>query len=116
MNPHDIERPGVERHVHLALRREPDAGPPAGFAQSVAALARESAADPAVERWLMRALVAAFALAGIVVAAIYGRQWLPAFGSLPLLDATTVNWAVAMLACVALSWSLDRLRTAQRRR
>ncbi len=110
MHPHD-----VDRHIDLALRREPAAGPPADFARSVALLAHGKAATPAVERWLMRALVAVFTLAGLAVSAIYGSQWLAAFRSLPMLDnATTLNWAAAMAACVALSWSLDRLRTAQR--
>ena len=105
----------IDRRIDQALRREPDAGPPAGFARTVAVRARDEAGDPAVERWLTRVLVALFALSGIVVTAIHGREWLPAFGSLPMLDdATTFNWTAAMLACVALSWSLDRLRQTLR--
>jgi len=101
----------IDRHLVQALRREPDAGPPADFARMVAMRARDEAADPDVERWLIRVLAALFALSGIVVVAIQGREWLPAFGSLPMLgDASTFNWAAAMLACVALSWSLQRLR------
>ena len=108
MNPHDIDS-RIERHIDLALRREPDAGPPADFARNVAMLARERAADPAIERWLVRALVAVFALAASVVTVIYGREWLPAFGSLPLsVDASRLNWVAAMLACVALTWVLGR--------
>lgn len=104
MNPHDIDR-----HIDLALRREPDAGPPADFAASVASLARERAADPAIERWLLRALVAVLVLAGVAVTALYGRQWLPAFDALPLhADPSTLHWVAAMLACLALTWVLGR--------
>ena len=118
MNPHDIGTHDVgthdpstriDRHIDLALRREPDAGPPADFARSVAVLARERAADPAIERWLVRALVAVFGLAAVVVTVVYGREWLPAFGSVPVpVDASTLNWVAAMLACIALTWLMGR--------
>ncbi|MDQ2703375.1 MAG: hypothetical protein M3Y70_11345 [Pseudomonadota bacterium] len=116
MNTPRIEH-DIERHIDLALRREADAGPPADFARSVAAQVREQVADPAVERWLVRVLMSLLVLAGIVVAAIHGRDWLPAFGALPMLEGgTAVSWMAAMLACVAVSWSLDRMRQASRRR
>src|SRR3546814_6926482 len=90
IKPHDIDR-----HVDLALRREPDAGPPADFARNVAELARVRAADPAVERWLVRVLMVVLVLAGLVVAAIYGHDWMAAFGALPVLGgATAMNWAL----------------------
>ena len=113
MNPHDIGTHDIgiriDRHIDLALRREPDAGPPADFAASVAMLARERAAEPAIERWLVRALVAAFVLAAVVVTVIYGREWLPAFGSLSVsADASTRNWVAATLACVGLTWAMGR--------
>lgn len=108
MNPHDIDA-RIDRHVDLALRREPDAGPPADFARGVAMLAGDRAADPAIERWLVRALVAVFVVAALVVTAIYGREWIPAFGSLSLsVDASTLNWVAATLACVGLTWAMGR--------
>ena len=117
MNIHDIDPHDIDVHIDRALRREADAGPPADFARSVAALARDRTAEPEVERWLLRALVMVLAIAGIAVAVMQGRQWLPAFESLPMLGgATATNWAIAMLACVALSWTLDRLRLARHQR
>ena len=95
MNTHDIDPHDIDVHIDRALRREADAGPPADFARSVAALARDRTAEPEVERWLLRALVM----------------------SLPMLGgATAANWAIAMLACVALSWTLDRLGMARHQR
>ena len=108
MNPHDIDH-HIDRHIDLALRREPDAGPPADFARSVAMRAGERAADPAIERWLVRALVAVFVLAALVVTVIYGREWLPAFSSLSLsVDESTLDWVAAMLACMGLTWAMGR--------
>jgi len=109
MNPHGIGRHDIDAHIDLALRREPDAGPPTDFARGVAMLARARAADPAFERWLVRVLVAVFVLAAVAVTALYGRQWLPAFDVLPLqAEPSTLRWVAAMLACIALTWVLGR--------
>ena len=117
MNIHDIDPHDIDVHIDRALRREADAGPPADFARSVAALARDRTAEPEVERWLLRALVMVLAIAGIAVAVIHGRQWLPAFESLPMLGgATQASIAIAQFAAVALSWTLDRLRLARHQR
>ena len=117
MNTHDIDPHDIDVHIDRALRREVRRRAGIGFARSVAALARDRTAEPEVERWLLRALVTVLAIAGIAVAVMQGRQWLPAFESLPMLGgATATNWAIAMLACVALSWTLDRLRLARHQR
>ena len=62
MNIHDIDPHDIDVHIDRALRREADAGPPADFARSVAALARDRTAEPEVERWLLRALVTVLAI------------------------------------------------------
>lgn len=108
--PHD----SIDRHIDRALRREPDAGPPAGFARSVAArVARASVADARLERWLLRGLALVFAGSALVVAALYGREWFAGFALLPAAaGATAANWLLVLVACVALSWSFERLRVA----
>lgn len=107
-------RDGIDRHVDRALQREPDAGPPADFARSVAArVAGAAATDARVERWLLRGLALAFACSALVVAALYGREWLAGFALLlSAAGATAMNWLLALLACVALSWSFERLRVS----
>jgi hypothetical protein len=108
----------VDRHIDQALRREADAGPPADFARRVAVRAeRGRAADAPIERWLLRALATVFALSALVVVALYGREWLVGFTLLlpAAAGATTLNWIAALMACVGLSWSFERLRTAPRR-
>lgn len=113
----NIDRHDIDSLVDRALRREPDAGPPADFARSVAArVAHAPAMDARVERWLLRGLALAFACAALAVVALYGREWLAGFALLPLFaGATALNWAAALLACVGLSWSFEHLRTASHR-
>lgn len=109
----------IDQHIDMALRREPDAGPPADFARSVAArVARAAALDARVERWLLRGLALVFACSALAVVALHGREWIAGFVLLlPAgASATALNWMLALLACVALSWSFERLRVAARRR
>jgi hypothetical protein len=109
----------IDHHIERALRREPDAGPPADFARSVAArVARASATDARLERWLLRGLALVFACSALAVVALYGREWIAGFALLlPAAAGTTaLNWLLALLACVALSWSFEQLRPASHRR
>jgi hypothetical protein len=121
----DIAPNNIERHIDQALRREPDAGPPADFARSVAARVAQasgqaSAWEPRMERWLLRGLALVFACATLAVVALYGREWTAGFALLlpatASASATALNWMLALLACVALSWSFERLRLASHRR
>jgi len=101
----------IDQHILRALRQEPDAGPPADFARRVAAAAGSAPRPVAsVEQWLLRGLVAVFVLSALVVGAMHGRDWLAGLPALPGAGMSTWNWAAALLACIALSWSLDRLR------
>lgn len=107
----------IDQQIIRALRQEPDAGPPADFARSVAArVAPAPAPEAGLERWLLRGLVAVFALSALVVAGMQGREWLAGFMALPLAAAgpSALNWAAALLACVGVSWSLERVRPRRR--
>jgi hypothetical protein len=107
----------IDQHILQALGKEPDAGPPADFARSVAASAgpvnRPAAA--AFEQWLLRGLAILFALSALAVVALYGRAWLVPLSALPAAAGlgTTINWMLAAGACVALNWLLARLRPAR---
>ena len=102
------------RVVARALRQPPDAGPPADFARSVAMRAVQAAvpAEPWLEVWLLRGLGLALGGAALFVSVKFGQSWFDSVA--PLLDttrhATTLNWMLALLACVGVSWSLDRAR------
>ena len=121
----------IDQHILRALRQEPDAGPPADFARRVAAAAaqihgariimlathRRIHAAAAENRMLsyeecaeLRGLVAVFVLSALVVGAMQGREWLAGLPAVPHAAISSWNWAAALLACVALSWALDRVR------
>jgi hypothetical protein len=123
INPNNSAPNSIDHHIDRALRREPDAGPPPDFARGVVARvaqasAQASALDARVERWLLRGLAIAFACSALAVVALYGREWITGFVLLlPAgASATALNWMLALLACVALSWSFERLRVVSRRR
>lgn len=99
------------RAVADALRAPlPDALPP-GFAAQVAARVGGAPLDARFEGSLVRALVTLLGLSGAVTAAVYGRQWLPAIlDPLRLDTASAVNWALALGACVAMTWVVEPLR------
>ena len=100
------------RQIARALRQPlPHALPddfPARIAALAAAEARHGVVDTAVEQRLVRALVILLALSAAIVAALYGQQWLQAI--LAVMPGVAFNWTLALLACVGLSWSFDRLR------
>jgi hypothetical protein len=108
------------RTIARALRQPPPGALPSNFAYEVARLAamqpRPAEVDSAVEQWLIRALVGALVLAGAVVAAIYGGQWLQATGSL-LAETGGVGvggWIVTLAVCFAITYGVDWLRRARR--
>ncbi len=97
-----------------ALRTQPVASPPPDFAADTArfvASGFERAVhgdDGRLERWLLNGLWSVLALGAVVVAWIYGGQWLAlANGSL---GAGGAQWALAGATCVALSWALGGAR------
>lgn len=94
-----------------ALRTQPVASPPPGFAADMARLAAPVAAvrdDGRLERLLLNGLLVALALGTFVVALIYGGQWLALANR--SIGAGGTQWALAGAACVALSWALGGAR------
>ena len=104
------------RAVAEALRAPlPELLPP-DFAARVAAQVRHAPLDARFEGTLVRTLTALLGLSGAVTAALYGRQWLPAIlGPLQLDSASALNWALALGACVAITWLAEPLRRAAMR-
>ena len=100
------------RLVARALRQPLPDALPGGFAEQVAALARMHAAhappDLRIEQRLVRALVVVLALSAAVVLAWYGPQWWQAVTT--LLPGAALNWTLALMACVGLSWTFDLLQ------
>lgn len=102
------------RRIVRALREPMPDGLPPDFAKAVAAQAARLSvrSEGAVERWLMRALVAAFVASALYIVASDGGAWLRASLSLlPAADATALrSWGLALGACVAMTWGFGRLR------
>lgn len=93
------------RRVADALVAHSGSEPPDDFAAAVAA--RVARHEAGIERVLWRTLLAAFALASIVVAAIYGgRSW----QALHLWSGdAAMGWMSVGAACAILSWLFSRL-------
>jgi hypothetical protein len=104
------------RAVAEALRAPlPELLPP-DFAARVAAQVRHAPLDARFEGTLVRTLTTLLGLSGAATAALYGRQWLPAIlGPLQLDSASALNWALALGACVAITWLAEPLRRAAMR-
>ena len=104
------------RRVARALRQPLPHALPDDFAIRVAARARLRAAhappDLRIEQRLVRALVAVLALSAAVAVAWYGQQWLHAIAA--LLPGAAMNWTLALMACVGLSWSFDLLHRREK--
>jgi hypothetical protein len=111
----DADVAAYRRIVRVLREPLPDALP-ADFAQAVAAQAARLPArgDGALERWLMRTLVAAFVASALYFVASDGGEWLRAGLSLvPAAEAVDMrNWGLALGACVAITWAFGRLRDA----
>ena len=101
------------RRVTRALRAPMPDALPADFATRVAARAEaRRRAGSRVEEVLTQALLAALGVAGGVFAVRYGADWLrDATDLLPRqhLDLG-LQWGLAILACLGLSWSMEHLR------
>ena len=99
------------RLVARALRQPLPHALPDDFAAGVAARARQQAAhappDLRIEQRLVRALVVVLALSAAVVLAWYGPQWLQVIAV--LLPGAALNWTLALMACVGVSWSFELL-------
>jgi hypothetical protein len=104
------------RLVARALRQPLPHALPDDFAARVAARARQQAAhappDLRIEQRLVRALIVVLALSAAVVVAWYGPQWWQAITV--LLPGAALNWTLALMACVGLSWSFDLLRRREK--
>jgi len=102
------------RKVVRALREPLHEALPPDFAAGVAARAARLPArgESTLERWLVRALVVAFAVSTLYIVASDGGEWLRASLSLlPAADAMAMrNWGLALGACIAVSWAFGRLR------
>jgi hypothetical protein len=105
------------RKVARALRTPLDVELPADFAARVAArVAARHGAESRLEQVLTHALLGALALAAVVVSMQYGGNWLR--DSLALLPAghweLGLQWGLAVVACLGLSWSMEHLRPRAR--
>ncbi len=110
------------RKVADALRAPLPDGLPADFASQVArraeAFARapepalvQSARSGMLERSLLRGAVAVFGVGSAVVVGIWGPAWIaPTASFLQLDSAAAVNWALALGACIGVTWMTDYLR------
>ena len=106
------------RQVARALRQPAASAPPPDFARRVAASVAAAHAPPdmRLEMLLLRALSGLLGVSAIVAAALYGGRWLHAFAALlpPIVTGTALNWALAVAACLGLSWSFGRLQRGLR--
>ena len=104
------------RLIARALRQPLPHALPEDFAARIAAHARMQAAhappDLRTEQRLMRALIVVLALSAAVVLAWYGPQWWQAITM--LLPGAALNWTLALMACVGLSWSFDLLHRREK--
>ena len=112
------------RKLSQALRTPMADALPEDFAANVARLAQagvvvqstDEAPEAAFELGLTRVFVGLFAIAALIVAAMYGSQWLPPIlGLLHLDSAVAVNWALALAACVGATWATEQLRRHKER-
>lgn len=99
------------RLISRALRHPPLDPVPFDFARAVAARASATVdTDDGMERLLLRVLSLAMAVAGAVVAAIYGAQWGPAVaGALPLPAGELLRWGLVLAACAGMTWMLGQV-------
>lgn len=94
------------RIVAEALISNPRSEPPADFAASITARIAEH--ESRLERALWQVLLAAFAVAAIVTAVLYGNEWIQALHRLPGTHA--LGWVLVTVTCIALSWLPRQLR------
>lgn len=80
---------------------------PRDFARGVATSAAEAASAP-FENVLMTILIVAFGVASAVMIAHFGGRW--------MLDARENAWLLALGACFAVSWGVEKCVSALRPR
>jgi hypothetical protein len=95
---------------------------PDDFAAQVARRAEANARAPetelvkaaragTLESSLLRGAVGIFGLGGAVVVAVWGPSWIaPTASFLQLDSAVAVNWALALGACIGVTWLTDTMR------
>ena len=103
------------RHIAEALRTPPAERLPSNFAFHVAQLAarlpKASRLDLRLEQWLVRGLLAAMVLGGLVVAVLYGASWLR---TLQATGHGAGGWAATVTACLLLTWGMQGWRALRR--
>ena len=108
----DAHDPLVARYrvVSRALREAMPPALPANFAEMLAARVGRAPLDTRVEGTLANLLTGLLVLSGLVVAALYGAEWLRASLALvPAMSTEAVQWILVGGAGVALSWTLSAL-------
>ena len=104
------------RDVVRALRTPLPHALPANFASRMAAQCTRPLAaarvDTRLEEQVQRVLFGALAATAVAALAVYGKQWLQATAdALPVLGSgAAMNWTAALMACLALSWSMESMR------
>ena len=101
------------RRVARALRSPLPDALPADFAAQVAAraVARAHSGDR-LERILTQLLLALLAFSGVVAAMVWGGDWWRSSAALlpsPRHLDVALPWAVAVAACLGLSWAMEQL-------
>lgn len=96
------------RLVARALREPPAHSLPPDFARQVAdkveARSPPARAKASFEQIMLASLGATLAVSGAVALVKYGGEALAAF------DARSLQWGLAIVACVGLTWAFDGLR------
>lgn len=95
------------RRVAMALSSAPRCEPPPDFATAV--VAQIANRDAGVERVLFRGLVLALTAASVIVTALYAGRWWQALQE-GMLEVGALQWVVAGMGCVALSWMMGQLQ------
>ena len=102
--------------IARALNRPLEPMLPADFAARVAALATAgqipAEAESLLERMLLLGLAAVFGICALVAVVIYGSNWLGnSFSMLAQIGTSNLTWAMALAACLAVSWFSESLRS-----
>lgn len=103
------------RLVARALRGPWPIGLPDDFAAQMARrVATPVDLDARFEQRLVTLLIGLFGVSGVIVAAIYGSEWLRASAVfVPELGGASLKWLCVVLACVGMSWTMGVLRLGQ---
>lgn len=115
--------PGLQayRQIARALAEPPQAQLPADFARRTARKVERTATAERTdggrfEQWLVVLLLGVFALAGVIVAAMYGRAWLPSVDDGISVTLLTNRWLLALAVCLGCSGLLGHWQPGTRRR